>query len=133
MDKFDDLKGRTAYTAPLLDFFKNIAMWGKKKHLYIFFLILAMKLVRCHQDCRTEIPWLVKVKSAAETPSILAWRNSSRNKYIGAEGNYTLFCCFLKMWYPVSSGCNKATALLKCFAVELHAVGVSELLSLKEY
>jgi len=94
---------------------------------------LAVKLVRCHQDCRTEIPWLVKVTSAAETPSILAWKNSFINKYISIEENYTFFCCFLKTWHPVSSGCNKATALLKCFAVELHALGVSELLYLQEY
>lgn len=27
--------------------------------------MLALKLVRCHWGYRTEIPWLVKVKSAA--------------------------------------------------------------------
>lgn len=55
MHKFDDLKGRTTLHL-FLDFFKNIAVWGKKKkkaaHLCIFLLILAIKLVRCHKDCK---------------------------------------------------------------------------------
>lgn len=32
-----------------------------------------------------QVPWLVKVKSAAEIASILAWRISSTNKYVGTK------------------------------------------------
>lgn len=64
MGKVDDVKGRTAYSALLVEFLQEHCYVEKKKKrkkgreafVKFFFLILAMKLVRCHQDCRIEIP-----------------------------------------------------------------------------